>query len=208
MNYVRISNKEIITKQTILNENLNVSFPKDLTDELLKPFGYAILYDVEQPECGLYEKLEQLDPIIIDNKYYRNYSIISIIPTKEPELDMFIFTEKNKYKQEVANRRYNREIAGIKLPNDQIIRTDRESQSQLNGAYTGLKNNFITSTWWKTENGWALVTLEDIEPIAIMVADYVRGCFEIEKMHNDWINEITNIDQLLDYVNNKLDLNW
>lgn len=31
----------------------NVSFPSILTDEVLEPFGYAILHDVPQPEYDI-----------------------------------------------------------------------------------------------------------------------------------------------------------
>lgn len=97
---------------------------------------------------------------------------------------------KIKKKVAVAIYRYEKEINGL-LINDVSIKTDRESQSQLNSALTSLQSGLITDTPWKAENGWMLVTLAEIQPIAQAVAMHVRSCFVQEKVHSDLIDAIT-----------------
>lgn len=93
-------------------------------------------------------------------------------------------------KEKLAAYRYGRETSGIVVGGAEI-KTDRESQGQLNGAYTSLKNNLITDTPWKAAGGaWVPVTLVELEPIATAVAQHVRACFATEKVHADALDAI------------------
>lgn len=103
-------------------------------------------------------------------------------------------------KQAVAAERYTREVAGVVLPNGAKIATDRESQAQLNSAYTSLKAGFIQSTPWKAENGWSLITLVEVEPVATAVASHVRDCFTWEKEQSDLIDALTTREEVINFV--------
>jgi hypothetical protein len=92
----------------------------------------------------------------------------------------------------LATLRFEKETAGITLYGSEIA-TDRESQSQLNSAYTSLRDGFITSTPWKGQDGVFIpLTLQDIVPIAAVVAQYVSGCFASEEYHTGALNTIAN----------------
>ena len=90
--------------------------------------------------------------------------------------------------------------SGVLLPNGANIRTDRESQAQLNAAYSSLKNGLIESTFWKADGGmWVSVTLTEIEPIAQVVANHVAACFAAERAHWEAIDQIDAVEALADY---------
>lgn len=82
--------------------------------------------------------------------------------------------------RELAAARYITETGGVVIAGA-TIRTDRESQAQLSSAYTSLKAGLISSTEWKASDGWATVTLAEIEPIAKVVAQHVAACFARER---------------------------
>jgi hypothetical protein len=95
---------------------------------------------------------------------------------------------------EIAEWRYTAEISGVTL-NGASIRTDRESQAQITGAYTSLKNGFLASVNWKDANGqWVSLSLEQIEPIAIAVAQHVQACFDAEMALAQQVNAAQTIE--------------
>ena len=98
--------------------------------------------------------------------------------------------------EELAAHRYNVETSGITV-NGLRVKTDRESQAQLNGAYSTLKAGFITETPWKAEGAWVPVTLETIEPVARAVALHVNQCFTAEEIVENQLRAIADNDELM-----------
>lgn len=91
---------------------------------------------------------------------------------------------------DVAAKRWQVETGGI-LVAVHPIATNRESQAQLNSAYTSLKNGLIADTPWKAADGdFTLVTLAELEPVAQAVASHVRACFAAEQAHNEAISAL------------------
>ncbi len=82
---------------------------------------------------------------------------------------------------ELAAYRFEFETGGLDLPGGLHILTDRESQAQLSSAFVTLQSGLVPDTDWKAANGWEVVTLEQITPIAKAVAAHVRGCFRGER---------------------------
>lgn len=124
---------------------------------------------------------EEPDAILGDDRYYWNTSEGSTAKDM-PTLKMIKLGE-------IADARYNAEVGGVAV-GGMKIKTDRESQAQLSSAFTSLSGGLIESTPWKSENGWADVTLEDIRPIAQVVAMHVRSCFALEKMLQEELDEL------------------
>lgn len=91
----------------------------------------------------------------------------------------------------LADLRFQKETAGI-VVGGVSIKTDRESQALISGAYSSLKNGLLTSIDWKGANGWVTVTLAQLEPIAQAVASHVQACFTRERQHNDAIQAVVN----------------
>lgn len=81
---------------------------------------------------------------------------------------------------ELASYRFEFETGGLVLAGGLRILTDRESQAQLSSAFVTLQSGLVPDTDWKAANGWEVVTLEQITPIATAVAAHVRGCFRGE----------------------------
>jgi hypothetical protein len=88
---------------------------------------------------------------------------------------------KQAKKAEIAAWRYMEETKGVVLGGS-TIKTDRESQATISGAYSSLKDGLIPSVDWKTADG-AFVTLgvTEIAAIAQAVAQHVQGSFTAEK---------------------------
>lgn len=91
----------------------------------------------------------------------------------------------------LADLRFRKETAGI-VVGGVGIKTDRESQALISGAYSSLKNGLLTSIDWKGATGWVTVTLAQLEPIAQAVANHVQACFTRERQHNDAIQAVVN----------------
>ncbi|MCF4980755.1 DUF4376 domain-containing protein [Pseudomonas gessardii] len=83
---------------------------------------------------------------------------------------------------ELAGYRLDFETRGLTTAGGLSIKTDRESQAQLNSAFTTLKYGLIPDTDWKGGNDWEVVNLDQIEPIAKLVAAHVRACFRGERL--------------------------
>ncbi len=82
---------------------------------------------------------------------------------------------------ELAAYRFEFETGGLTLGGGLRILTDRESQAQLSSAFVTLQSSLVPDTDWKAANGWEVVTLEQVMPIAKAVAAHVRGCFRGER---------------------------
>jgi hypothetical protein len=98
--------------------------------------------------------------------------------------------------QELADHRWRIETGGVTLPGGGRILTDRESQAQVNSAYTTLREDFITTADFKGENGWVLITLAEITPIAKAVARHVQPCFTAERRVSEKINAAEDAEAL------------
>ncbi len=110
-----------------------------------------------------------------------NYRAEFIAPTAE-EAD-FLVVELNQpvMLEDLAIYRFMREVGGLDLPGGLHVLTDRESQAQLSSAFVTLQSGLVPDTDWKAANGWEVVTLEQVTPIAKAVAAHVRGCFRGER---------------------------
>lgn len=87
---------------------------------------------------------------------------------------------KEVAKKRATDRRYEVEVGGINL-GGLTVKTDRESQSQVNSAFNSLKNNLVPFIDFKGMNGWVQLSLAEVEPLAAAVAQHVQACFTNEK---------------------------
>lgn len=82
----------------------------------------------------------------------------------------------------LAAYRFQVETSGLELEGGLRLLTDRESQAQLSSTYTDLKYGLIANTDWKAANGWQVVDLATMEPIAKALAAHRRACFRGESV--------------------------
>ncbi len=82
-------------------------------------------------------------------------------------------------KAEIAQARYNAEIAGVTI-NGVSIKTDRESQGLITGAaLKALQDNTYTCKW-KGIDGFVELTAPQIIAVADAVRAHVQSCFDHE----------------------------
>lgn len=95
------------------------------------------------------------------------------VPAQVVEISLEALKEAKK--AEIANTRYEAEIAGVNG-----IRTDRESQSLITGAALKASMDSTYSCRWKTEAGFVTLTAAQIIAVADAVRAHVQGCFDRE----------------------------
>lgn len=94
--------------------------------------------------------------------------------------------------------RYDRETAGI-IVNGARIKTDRESQSMINGAKAYSDLNEAVLIDWKGDGGWITINRTVILAIAQAVAAHVQACFSRERVHAEAINALTTVSEIRAY---------
>lgn len=99
---------------------------------------------------------------------------------------------------ELASLRYIKEVSGIDINGD-IIKTDRESQATLTGAYVKMQLDPIALIDWKSATGWIQIDKATVEALAMAVANHVQYCFSKEKEHSENIEALTDYDALVAY---------
>lgn len=105
------------------------------------------------------------------------------IAANEAEADAIVVgLNKPEMLDTLATVRYQVETAGLQLDDGLRILTDRESRAELYNTYATLKNGLIPDTNWKAANGWKVVTVAEMEPIAHAMAAHVRGCYAGERV--------------------------
>lgn len=89
--------------------------------------------------------------------------------------------EKLKQKiSDLARIRWERETAGI-MVNGSKIRTDRESQAMIIGAYTAVQIDPERIINWKGKDDWVQLNATAIATITKAVINHVQACFSHEK---------------------------
>jgi len=94
--------------------------------------------------------------------------------------DIPLETIKANKLSEIADARYQAEIAGISM-NGTTIKTDRESQALITGAYAASLINPKIKIDWKGGNGWVSLNATAIAGICVPVTVHVQTCFSNEK---------------------------
>ncbi len=136
--------------------------------------SYEHVHPVAKPE------FDELTQTVAKRKAQRGedgllYQVWVVIDKPEPLL-------REDMLAELADLRWKHETGGITLPNGVEISTTREDQGMTDSAYSSLKNGLIPDTDWKGPNGWGVVTLAELEPIAQAVALHVRASFGAERI--------------------------
>ncbi|WP_425641399.1 hypothetical protein ACPUEK_15825 [Marinomonas gallaica] len=93
--------------------------------------------------------------------------------------------------EQAAAERWRVETAGITLDNGAFVNTAEKDQNRISNAYSSLKNGLVDQIDFKGANGWAVMTLVELEPIAKAVAQHVSTyCFGAERDVTDQLNSM------------------
>jgi len=117
----------------------------------------------------------------------------AIIP---PSVDMSLSAVKARKLDELAEARWRHETSGV-LVGGVRIKTDRESQGTISGAYSTLKDGLVPYIDWKADGGqWVQVTLAELTPIAQAVAVHVQGAFSLERQLSEQVQAATTVEEV------------
>ncbi len=83
---VKITSLEIVTEAAFYAAHPNVSFPATLTDEILSPFGYAVLNPTSPPAYDSWtHRLIEGTPEQRDGKWWQTWTLEPVTHTAEEE---------------------------------------------------------------------------------------------------------------------------
>ena len=151
------------------------------------------------------ETVDQIAAMYSPAAYWHSQEATIIVPTQGTiggftplGVDLTdLGTVKQIKKDNIASWRYQVEVGGITI-GGATIRTDRESQSQLNAAYSSLTAGLVTSINWKSANG-TFITLgvTEVAGIAKAVAEHVQASFTAEKALVMQVDACTTVEQVV-----------
>jgi hypothetical protein len=158
-----------------------VSIPDgaDLTD-----LGYYLIEVIEPPTVTANQRLTKGDPEEYEPGHWRETWIVTDIPLSEVKAQRI---------NELASLRYQHETAGITL-NGATIKTDRESQALITGAYAYSQLDPAALIDWKATTGWIQIDATAIAGIATAVACHVQDCFSNERTLSEAIAAAESVD--------------
>lgn len=103
---------------------------------------------------------------------------------------------KQVKKQEIASKRYDAEVGGVKF-GEYLMHTDRESQSKYTGAIVAFQATGLFPQAWKGINGWLpLPSHEVLFALAMTVQKHVNDCYVKEAMLEMQIDAAKNKTEL------------
>jgi len=99
----------------------------------------------------------------------------------------------------LATFRFRQEVKGVTV-NRVSVRTDRESQATLTGAYVAVQLDPTRLIKWKGSDGiWTQIDKATVETLARVVADHVQACFDNEELHTSSILNLTTVEDVEAY---------
>ena len=102
---------------------------------------------------------------------------------------------KDRLKAKLADVRYQHEVGGVTI-NGALVKTDRESQATITGAYARASVNPATTVSWKADNGFVVIDAAEIMFFGDAVFSHVQGCFDLERHFNELIDAAETVDTL------------
>lgn len=169
------------------------SFPSVITQDSL-PEGYFIVEDSEQPHSEWNERCVELNPVSVNGTWTRRYGSETL---SEVEQEARFEAKRNELKLAVANRRKEREAAGIEVMNMQVD-TDNVSQSKVLGAFVlASKNPDFTVNWKMRNNEFRTLSASEIQVMSTAVLNHVQTCFDEEMNYQTRINAAMTMQDLL-----------
>jgi hypothetical protein len=107
-------------------------------------------------------------------------------------------TVKAERKAALADHRYAKETGGITL-GGAAVRTDRESQALVTGAYALVQAAPETILDWKGAGGWAQLDAATMTAIALAVGAHIQACFSNERTHAEAIDALDTVAAVAAY---------
>lgn len=142
-------------------------------------FGDVVGYqEITPPEYDPFtERLEETTPVNGESGWVQQWAIV---PLDEIVIAANRELQKIQLKQEIAERRYQKEISGIEV-NGVTVDTTRESQSLITGAAVSAMLDSTYTCRWKTPTGFIELDAAATIALAQSVRVHVQACFDRER---------------------------
>lgn len=95
-----------------------------------------------------------------------------------------------KLKDTVTAYRWEVETGGITLPGGVRVATGIDDQNRITSVVANAERAGLEQVDFKAAEGWAKVTLAELQAIATAVALHVQACFSAERMHHEAIDAL------------------
>jgi hypothetical protein len=107
---------------------------------------------------------------------------------------------KNEQYQKIANKRWIKESSGYEYKSH-TFKTDEYSQSKIMAAYIIAKDDQNYTVNWKTDNGYILMTSQDIINLFMEIKVYIQELFEKEALFRSEVSNFNdyNLQSIIEY---------
>lgn len=93
-------------------------------------------------------------------------------------------------KEAVTQKRWEVETGGITLPTGVRVATGIDDQNRITSVVANAERAGLDEVDFKAAEGWAKVTLLELQAIATAVARHVQACFSAERVHHEAIDAL------------------
>lgn len=100
-----------------------------------------------------------------------------------------------KLKAIVTAFRWEVETGGITLPSGVRVATGIDDQNRITSVVANAERAGLEQVDFKAADGWAKVTLAELQAIATSVARHVQACFSAERAHHETIDALVSQHQ-------------
>ncbi|MBB2778580.1 UNVERIFIED_ORG: hypothetical protein HNP28_003936 [Comamonas terrigena] len=95
-----------------------------------------------------------------------------------------------KLKAIVTAFRWEVETGGITMPGGVRVATGIDDQNRITSVVANAERAGLEQVDFKAADGWAKVTLAELQAIATAVALHVQACFSAERAHHEAIDAL------------------
>ena len=93
-------------------------------------------------------------------------------------------------KERITHKRWEVETGGITLPSGVRVATGIDDQNRITSVVANAERAGLEQVDFKAADGWAKVTLAELQAIATAVALHVQACFSAERVHHEAIDAL------------------
>ena len=171
--FINIKTFSVIPIYELRREFTNTMVPDEPDDEALAMLGYARVHPAPPPEGDVVTpgKPEERDGV-----WYQTWEVRDFTAEELEEREQ---QQREQLAQQIADRRWQAEVAGIDV-GGMHIDTGRDSQALIAGATVQAMLDPSYSLRWKTPDGFVDLTAEQIIGVATAARAHVQACFNRE----------------------------
>lgn len=137
-----------------------------------------------------YEDARVGEPAVVDGQWVRPSVRVDLRDAGDlPQLKVRLLSR-------LADVRYQRETGGVNV-GGALVKTDRESQATITGAYARALSDPGVTVAWKADNGFVTLDSAAILLFGAAVFNHVQACFAQEMVHAAAIDAAANVAALL-----------